>query len=884
MDTEPGSGVWLRRARPGPVFAAVAAVVVITMAGLTVLIRRAERQDAWRTLDSTVRFVAATARFGLGDERAQCVVLAHEIAAIPGLASGQAAAAAHALLVDFRGRHPTVTGVALLGPHGSLWAQAGHAPGRADRAPARVGPAALANGPVFAVGLPRMAAGAERAPVWYVSRVAGHVRFVLWVQLRLARPRPSWAMWPSLPGTTTALLRADGRVEALWPWSPAGMPMVRQALRAVPAARRSGRFVTNRGHQPPCRVVFRRVAGYPLTALVLQTMRGPVGAWARAARLPAFLALLLLGALGALYRWTQERLAPVLAVPPVPGAREGPLAGGPAAGVIHSLADAVIVTDRQGRVDYLNPAAERLTGWPEGAIRGARLADVLPCLDEYDGTVRDGLDVCLKGDALGPEEVLLFTRKGRVILVERSAVPRRETQGVTGVVLTFRDASAKRTVAERLAHQARHDPLTGLPNRILYGERLAQAIAEAHEVNVAIALIFLDVDGFKAVNDSFGHSAGDQVLVLIGERLRRVMRAADTVARLGGDEFAVVLPGLSGPHDALPVVQKIMAIFAAPLTVALGAVRVGVSIGIAIYPRDGQDARTLAEAADAAMYEAKAAGKTTYRFFDQGAAPGRVSRAAALHERLRQALAHDEFCLFYQPQLRVADHQLVAVEALLRWMDPTEGVKYPSEFLLGLEEAGLMPALGLWVLSAACTQSRRWRDLGIAPLPIAVNLSVRECCEAGLATLLAQTLQTHGLGEGDLVVEFAEHVLGAEAAGGLAELRLIADRGIRLVVQNFGGSASSLGYLRDLRVEALKIEPEFIAGLGDHHKEAVVLAIIALGHALKLRVVASGVETVAQYRFLKEAGCDAIQGNFIAPPLNAEAATAYMRAALIRDG
>ncbi len=831
------------------------------------------RREAWNGLSGAARFMAMTTELRLDGDKSALLLLGRDIGRLPGLGTGQDGAAIDRLGRRFSRRHPEIAGLALLGPHGSLWWREG-------LAPRSVGPWVSARTVVqpddFEIGsADRSHAHVSVLPLWSRMRVQGRVRFRICALLSLSQRKGLWPGRGMAPGTAIGLSGVGGRVEAVWPASLSA-PAIQAAAAMGPAG--EGRFVAHlKGREGTWLGVAWRVPRYPVRVFALRSVRAVDAQWWHITRQALLLLGLVLAIIAFLYRRTvhgQARSAEEQAL------AEAQLSAAKAyfEGTLQSLAEAVVATDQGGRVEYLNRAAERLTGWTEEEIRGRALNEILPCFDDYSGESIDLLRACLAGQALAPGDAFFFHRDGHGIPVEYSGAPRFGPQGEQmGAVLSFRDAVEKRRLAERLVHQATHDPLTELPNRILYNERLERALLEAKESGSVVALLFLDVDGFKKVNDTLGHSTGDRVLVLIGERLRRAVRAADTLARLGGDEFAVVLPGLRSRQDALPVVHKIMAIFREPLVVALGEVSLSVSIGIALYPEDSGDGRALVRAADAAMYEAKAAGKDSYRFFEDTTGGGPQAHPLAVATVLRRALEREEFCLVYQPQVRAANRKLVAMEALLRWMHPVEGVKYPGEFLRAVEEAGLMAELGVWVIRAVCRQNRVWRDLGLATFPVTVNVSGRQCGDEGLSGAIRTVLRECDLTPNDLVLEFAESVLVGVAEQSTEALYALRDEGIQFAVQNFGGASSSLGLLQQLRVGMLKIENAFIAGIGESRNDAVILAIIALGRALDMRVVASGVETAAQHRFLKDAGCDAMQGHYIAAPLDAEAATAYLR-------
>ena len=860
-------GTGRSRRRWAVAFAGLALLSTLAAAGYAISSWTGAQRDASRSLLRATRLLATTVRWRLRDDHAALASLGRAIAHLPRLGRGGGYLRIGRLSRRFMAHHPTIMAWAVLGPHGSVWwrapAGASPIPGRRDASRwARGQPAGA-----FRVGRSRAGRG---VPLWLTGRARHHVRFLI------------WALWsPGLGGmvrapTAAGLSWGRGPVIAMDPSAPVPSAAVRLP---IAGHRPAGRLTVDLGARAaPWFGAYRWVPGYSFAVFALRP-RAAVYARAREAVHVAALWLgVVLAALAIVYRavvrgemrMVRERMAVE---------RRWPQAKTEIEGIVQSLAEAVFATDCEGRIEYLNRAAEKLTGWTRSVVQGRVLCDVLPCLDEYRGNAFDPVAECLAGQAVVSGEALVFHRDGHGLAVEYDAAPRYGPSGrLTGAVLSLRDAANKRVLTERLAHQATHDPLTELGNRILFHERLERAVAEARAAGGAVALLFLDVDGFKRVNDTLGHSTGDRVLVLIAERLRRVVRTTDTLARLGGDEFTVVLPGLRTGQDALPVVHKIMAAFREPLVAALGEVVLGISIGIAVYPHDSGDSRALVRAADAAMYEAKAAGKNAYRFFASGDTGRPFGDPLTLAADLRQALERDEFSLVYQPQVRTANRQLVVMEALLRWTHPTEGVKYPGEFLGALEEAGLMIELGTWVLQSACRQNRRWRDLGLGVFPVAVNMSGDQCAHEGLAEMIDAVLQECGLRPDDLVLELSEELL-VDAKDPLAErLQRLREQGVRLVVQNFGGASSTLGTLRRLRVEALKIEAALIAGIGDEYNDGVVVAIIALARALNLKVIAGGVESAAQYRFLREAACDAVQGHYVAAPLDVEAATAYLRA------
>lgn len=864
-------------------FTATAALIIVVAAFYAVYVLHFEKDAKWRRLTHVAGFVAETSRLELDHYRAALRMLSRSVAATQGLQEGLATRPVTALLKSFRHSYSALSAVVVLGPHGHVWAEAGTPLYGGRPWMRRRLPAARASGrPVFVEGRPHRVNGIRGVPLWNVVYKAGRVEFAVMAIFPLTTQRALWARLALPHDTVLGLLRLDDAMENRWPnahrlvYRRKMTGALAQALSRYPHAY-TGRYAGPTVPGGRYRLgVYRRLHGYPLVAFASLPVSAVFLGWWHLIQGPIVLLCLVLAATYGVYRWTlrrqlrweQERQQVDAQLFDAKERVEVTL---------RSIMEAVIATDTAGRIQYVNATAERVTGWAQAETQGRFLNEIFPCLDEYSGALLDPLACCLDGQPVGPEDALLFRRDGRSLPVERTAAPIRGRQGeITGVVLVFRDVTEKRVLTERLTHQATHDPLTQLPNRALYNSRLERAIAEAREHGACVALLFLDLDGFKDVNDSLGHDTGDRVLTLIAERLRRAVRVTDTLARLGGDEFAIVLPGLGRRSEVLPVVQKVMAAFDQMIISLPEEIFLSASIGIAIYPDDSGDAQGLSRSADVAMYEAKASGKNTYRFFRsemQDRARGRLSLEAHLH----RALEHKEFHLVYQPQLRLATRQLAGVEVFLRWAHPTDGLKYPGEFLGIAEELGLTVPLGVWILQTAGAQSRHWRAQGLACVPVAINMTGRQCRDEGLPAVLDQVLEDEKLHAEDIVIEIAEGLLEEDSELIIRRLHALKDRGVGLVIQNFGAGFSSLNHLKRVRADAIKIDFSFIAGIGEPSNEAIVLAVIALGRALGIRIEAGGVETASQYRFLKEAGCDVVQGTFISPPLAEEEATEFFR-------
>lgn len=418
---------------------------------------------------------------------------------------------------------------------------------------------------------------------------------------------------------------------------------------------------------------------------------------------------------------------------------------------------------------------------------------------------------------------------------------------------------------EELTHLALHDTLTGLPNRMLLADRISQAMAKVKEQGGCFSLMFIDLDGFKPVNDAFGHHLGDRLLREVALRLREQLRSQDTLARIGGDEF-VLLVRLVEPDDAPQVAARQVSLLSKPFRIDEHDLQISASIGITLYPGNGETVEELLMNADAAMYHAKGAGKNGYSFFDASMNTNARKQLQLLQD-LRQALDLQQFCLYYQPKFDASSGQAVGAEALLRWQHPTLGLLLPDAFIALAEKTGLIIPIGNWVLNEACRQMREWFDQGYSHWRMAVNLSALQFCHAGLVDNVAAALACHQLPANSLTLEITETTAMSDADASMAVLQQLSDMGVDLSIDDFGTGYSSLMYLKRLPANELKIDRGFVNDLEhDSDDAAIVSAIVALGQALGLRIVAEGVETDTQQRFLTTLGCDALQGYLLGHP------------------
>jgi diguanylate cyclase (GGDEF)-like protein len=435
-------------------------------------------------------------------------------------------------------------------------------------------------------------------------------------------------------------------------------------------------------------------------------------------------------------------------------------------------------------------------------------------------------------------------------------------------------ALSKSARDERLYRQAHYDPLTALPNRILFRDRLAQELANSTAGLSRGALLYIDLDHFKRVNDSVGHSAGDQLLTIVAQRLRACTKEGDTVARLGGDEFTVILRNVVDPDAARSVGTRIIQLLQLPVNIGGRDHFVCASIGITLFPDDGSTIDDLMRNADTAMYRAKDSGRGCTMFFDPHLAGPCV---AATETGLQRALRRREFSLFYQPQFSVAHGSLTGVEALLRWQTPRDGMRPPGEFVPAAEESGLIIDIGSWVLDAACAQLAIWREQNIAPPRVALNVSAQQLKHIEFPKLVRRALDKYGIPPALLELELTESVFADEAAG--ATLGRLAQLGVHLSLDDFGTGYSSLSYLRQYPIGTVKVDRTFLEEVPQNAASSTLVeTIIVMAHALGKRVVAEGIETVEQLDFLRERRCDIAQGFFLARPLSAQAVTELLQA------
>jgi diguanylate cyclase (GGDEF)-like protein len=440
---------------------------------------------------------------------------------------------------------------------------------------------------------------------------------------------------------------------------------------------------------------------------------------------------------------------------------------------------------------------------------------------------------------------------------------------VIGAVIVFRDVTVERAAAVQIVHVAQHDVLTELPNRLLLNDRLTQAIALARRHGQHLAVLFLDLDQFKHVNDSLGHEVGDALLQSVARRLVTCVRGSDTVSRQGGDEFLVLLSEIARADDAAATARKMIAALVAPHDVATHVIHITGTIGISVFPEDGSDAEALIKCADTAMYHAKERGRNCYQFFEQNMHARAVERQRT-EAGLHLALARHEFVLHYQPKVDLGTGMICGTEALLRWVHPERGLLSPKEFVPIAEDDGLMVPIGRWVLGEACRQARAWIDEGRRPMAVAVNISAVEFRDPGFLPHVRSALRDSGLDARYLQLELTESALIPHDGSPGLVLQALQEMGVQVAIDDFGTGYSSLSYLRKLPVNVLKIDRSFVQDIGAVAVgNSIVCAVISMGRSLGLRVIAEGVETSEQLAFLQAEKCAEGQGFYFSQPLDA---------------
>jgi diguanylate cyclase (GGDEF)-like protein/PAS domain S-box-containing protein len=546
-----------------------------------------------------------------------------------------------------------------------------------------------------------------------------------------------------------------------------------------------------------------------------------------------------------------------------------------AAAVFRNTAEGVVITDAAGRIIEINEAFTVITGFEKDEVVGKN-ASLLQS-GRHDCDFYKDMWHTLESTGHWRGE-LWNRRKDGTIYPELLTISQvTDADGhPNGFVGVFADITSIKQTEEQLTHLAHHDALTGLPNRLLFNARLDQSIRHAERNQEMLAVIFIDLDRFKNINDSLGHPAGDHMLKELAGRLLKLVRRDDTVARLSGDEFVVLLEAIGNADHAVLGVEKLMQAFADPVKIGESEVRVTASIGLSLYPQDGDDSATLLRNADAAMYRAKDDGRNNYQFYT-----AELTHVAFEHmfleSALRNALESQEFRLVYQPQFALTTGELTGLEALLRWDHPQQGVISPGRFIPIAEQSGLIKEIGRWVIEEACRQATQWRADGLNFGRIAVNVAGPQIQQPAFADIVQNALEQSGLSPTRLELEITESFVTHRTNVSIEQLSRLRALGIDIAIDDFGTGYSSLSYLKQLPIDKLKIDQAFVRDIPDDPNDmAIAEAVIAMGKALGLRVIAEGVETAEQAQFLREKGCQFAQGFYFSKPLSVQGVTALI--------
>ena len=542
--------------------------------------------------------------------------------------------------------------------------------------------------------------------------------------------------------------------------------------------------------------------------------------------------------------------------------------------VIQSSPLAIYVRDRNNHVTVWNDAAAQMYGWSREEVLGKPLL-IVP--DEGRPQSDNLRKRVLSGEKIVQAELRRQRRDGTLLEISSTMAPLHDSEGkIYGYLAIVADITERKAAEQRIEFLAHHDALTRLPNRMLVQDRFRQAIASAERNGSKVAIVFLDLDNFKSINDTLGHSIGDALLQEIASRLNECVRNTDTISRQGGDEFLIVLRDLPDIEATAPIIGKIKEQLQGPFCIDGNDLATSVSIGVAVYPQDGEDFDTLLKRADMAMYQAKEAGRNTYRFFDEQMNIEAVDNLS-MRNGLRRAIERGEFVLHYQPQIDLAGGAIVGAEALVRWRHPEKGLIYPDRFIHIAEESGLIVPIGEWVMREACRQAVEWKNSGLPDMVIGVNLSAVQFKRGDVEYAVLDALEKSGLAPEFLELELTESILIQNAESVLATVKRLKLLGIKLSIDDFGTGYSSLSYLKRFDVDKLKIDRSFIRDLAtDPDDAAIVRAIIQMARSLNLRTIAEGVENEEMLAHLRFFHCDEAQGYHFARPMAAADFAAYV--------
>ena len=551
---------------------------------------------------------------------------------------------------------------------------------------------------------------------------------------------------------------------------------------------------------------------------------------------------------------------------------------------LNSISDAIICSDLQGNVDYMNLAAEQMTGWKLEQAQGRSIDQIMPLIhDNSSAACQNPVSLVLKHSvpvSMVPG-TMLVRRNGSTVAIEDSAAPIREPNGkISGAVIVFHDVTAALALAINMSYLAHHDALTQLPNRVLLNDRIEHAISLAERRGSSLAVLFLDLDKFKNINDSLGHTVGDSLLQSVAQRLSACVRHSDTVSRSGGDEFVLLLTECRNTQDAALTAHKLLVSVADSYQIGQHNLQVTSSIGISVYPDVALTAQALIKNADTAMYRAKHAGRNNFQFFRQDMNIRALERES-IENSLKQALERQEFEVYYQPLINLQTGTITGAEALLRWQHPEWGLTLPERFITVAEESNLILPIGRWILREACLQARHWQDEGLAMSSMAVNISAREFYHADFVSGVRTILYETNLAPGWLQLDITERVLIQDTTTSTDILNQLKVLGVQLAVDNFGTGSSSLSELLMYPIDVLKIDGSFVHTIRERNGNSkVASAVIAMAESFGYKVIAEGVETPAQLEFLRHQHCNEGQGYLFSGSVAGAEFTKLMRTGL----
>ncbi|MFN7098016.1 MAG: EAL domain-containing protein, partial [Gammaproteobacteria bacterium] len=551
--------------------------------------------------------------------------------------------------------------------------------------------------------------------------------------------------------------------------------------------------------------------------------------------------------------------------------------------IINAAGEGIFGIDLEANISFINPAAEKNLGYESGKLIGKSLNTLIeqPVAEVELETpeqwkVQDIFDTCSQHNTFHKDDATFKRNDETLLPIEFTAAPIYDQhEQYNGIVFVFSDITLRKTVEEQLTNLALYDHLTKLPNRLLFEKTMSQSLARARRNNKLMALMFLDLDHFKDINDRLGHDVGDLLLKGVSDRLITCIRETDTVARLGGDEFAIILDEISATEDAAMIAEKIIHSLTPPFYLNGNEVFISTSIGIAVYPISGETAIALTKNADIAMYQAKQTGRDQYCFFTDIMNEQIRFRLEMVHS-LRYSIDRNELELYYQPKLDLNTRKITGTEALLRWNHPVLGLLKPADFIQVAEETGLIQKIGKWAIEEACRANKRWQDTGHTPCRVAVNLSSFQVVQDDIIEVIQDALTHSGLEPKYLEIELTETSLIANTEKSAKVLYKLHQIGVGITIDDFGTGYSSLYYLKKLPVDSLKIDQGFVRDITtDSNDAAIVKAVIGLAHNLELAVIAEGVEQPEQLKFLEEYACDQVQGFLFSNPLTEKEMAAF---------